>query len=78
VRSLGLLGGVELVSDRTTRRSFEPSAGVGRRVMLAAMEEGVLTRALGGDVIAFSPPLVITEAEVTRAVETVGRVVSRL
>ena len=78
VRSLGLLGGVELVRDRATRRSFEPGDGVGRRVVLAAMEEGVLTRPLGGDVIAFSPPLVITEAEMTHAVETVGRAIEQV
>jgi putrescine---pyruvate transaminase len=78
VRSLGLIGGIELVRDRATRESFEPSAGVGRRVMLAAMEEGVLVRALGGDVLAMSPPLVITEAELTRTVETLGRAIGRV
>jgi putrescine aminotransferase len=78
VRSLGLIGGVELVRDRETRASFDPSEGVGRRVMVAAMEEGVLTRALGGDVLAFSPPLVITEDEVTHAVETVDRAIARV
>jgi putrescine---pyruvate transaminase len=75
VRALGLLGAAELVHDRGTKESFEPSAGVARRVMLAAMEDGVLTRALSGDVLAFSPPLVITEAELTRVVETVGRAI---
>ncbi|HSR24177.1 MAG TPA: aminotransferase class III-fold pyridoxal phosphate-dependent enzyme, partial [Candidatus Eisenbacteria bacterium] len=78
VRSLGLLGGVELVRDRATRRSFEPGDGVGRRVVLAAMEQGVLTRPLGGDVIAFSPPLVITAAEMSHAVETVGRAIEQV
>src|SRR5262249_39646302 len=66
VRSLGLIGGVELVRDRETRQSFDPADGVARRVMVAAMEEGVLFRALGGDVLAMSPPLVITEAELDR------------
>ena len=77
-RALGLLGAIELVHDRATRESFEPSAGVARRVMLAAMEDGVLTRALSGDVLAFSPPLVITRDEVVRAVETVGRAIERV
>jgi putrescine aminotransferase len=77
-RALGLLGGVELVRDRATKESFPPSDGVARRVMLAAMEEGVLVRALSGDVLAFSPPLVITEAEVTHAVDTVGRAIERV
>jgi 4-aminobutyrate--pyruvate transaminase len=78
VRSLGLIGGVELVRDRTTRASFDPSAGVARRVMLAAMAEGVLVRALGGDVLALSPPLVITEEELTRVVDTIDRAIGQV
>jgi len=78
VRSLGLLGGVELVRDRETKASFEPSVGVARRVALAALEEGVIIRALSGDVLAFSPPLVITEEEVLRVVEVVGKAIERV
>jgi putrescine aminotransferase len=75
VRSLGLVAGIELVRDRATRESFDPAAGVGRRVMLAAMEEGVLFRALGGDTLALCPPLVITEEELLRVVDTIDRAI---
>jgi putrescine aminotransferase len=78
VRSLGLVAGVELVRDRATRASFDPSAGVARRVMLAAMEQGVLVRALSGDVLALSPPLVITEEELMRVVDTVDRAIGQV
>jgi putrescine---pyruvate transaminase len=78
VRSLGLIGGVELVRDRATRASFDASAGVGRRVMLAAMERGVLVRALGGDVVAMSPPLVITEEELERLVDTLDQAIAQV
>ncbi len=78
VRSLGLLGGVELVRDRDTREPFAASVGAARRVAGAAMEEGVLVRPLSGDVIAFSPPLVITEEEIARAVEGVSRGIERV
>jgi len=78
VRSLGLLGGVELVRDRETRAPFPASVGAARRVAAAAMEEGVLVRALSGDVIAFSPPLVITEEEIVRAVEAVDRAIEKV
>jgi putrescine aminotransferase len=78
VRSLGLLGGVELVRDRDTRESFPAAVGVARRVAQMAMEEGVLVRSLSGDVIAFSPPLVITEEEIARAVEVVGRGIEKV
>jgi len=46
--------------------------------MLAAMEEGVLFRALGGDVLAISPPLVITEDELQRVVDTIDRAIARV
>jgi adenosylmethionine-8-amino-7-oxononanoate aminotransferase len=36
--------------------------------MLAALEEGVIVRALSGDVIALSPPFVITEEQIDRMV----------
>jgi putrescine aminotransferase len=78
VRSLGLVGGIELVRDRATRESHDAAAGVGRRVLLAAMERGVLVRALGGDVIALSPPLVITESELIRVVETIGQAIAQV
>jgi len=78
VRGLGLLGGLELVRDRETKELFDPALGVGRRVFLAALEEGVIVRALGGDVIAMSPPLVITEAEVDRTVEVLDRALARV
>ena len=37
--------------------------------MRRAQEHGLITRVLGGDVIAFSPPLIITEAEIDRLLE---------
>ena len=72
IRGLGLLAGVELVRERATKTSFDPGAGVGRRVSLKALEEGVIVRALG-DVIAMSPPFVITESELERVVEVLDQ-----
>jgi putrescine aminotransferase len=69
VRGLGLLGGVEFVRDRATKQPFDASIGVARRVWLAALERGVIVRPLGGDVVAISPPFVITEQQIDRVVE---------
>jgi putrescine---pyruvate transaminase len=69
VRGLGLLGGVELVSDKATKQSFDIAAGAARRVWQAALAKGVIVRPLGGDVIAMSPPFVITEQQIDRIVE---------
>jgi 4-aminobutyrate aminotransferase/(S)-3-amino-2-methylpropionate transaminase len=67
VRGLGLMQGVELVEDRTTRR---PAAELARRVVEGALRRGVLLLGEGpaGNVLAFTPPLVITEAQLEHAV----------
>jgi 4-aminobutyrate--pyruvate transaminase len=63
VRGVGLLTGIEMVADKNTRRQFDPALGVGARVDKHARKHGLITRFVG-DRIAFSPPLVITEAEI--------------
>src|SRR5690606_18277822 len=71
VRGLGLLQGVELVEDRATRR---PATALARRVADAALREGVLllTEGPAANVLAFTPPLVITEAQLEHAPGVVG------
>ncbi len=69
VRGLGLVAGVELVSDKTTKKSFDVSEGVARRVWLEALERGVIVRPLSGDVLAMSPPFVISEQQIDRIVD---------
>ncbi len=69
VRGLGLMIGVELVTDRETK---EPAAAAAAQVRRHCREAGVLV-GVGGpaaNVVRFQPPLVITDAELDRAVET--------
>jgi putrescine---pyruvate transaminase len=76
VRGLGLLGGIEFVRDRASKQLFDASLGVARRVWLAALESGVIVRPLGGDVIAMSPPFVITEQQIDRLVEALDAAIA--
>ncbi|HEX7088984.1 MAG TPA: aspartate aminotransferase family protein [Longimicrobiales bacterium] len=66
VRGVGLLQGVELVEDRASRR---PATALARRVADGALRRGVLVLGEGpaGNVLAFTPPLVITEAQLQHA-----------
>jgi 4-aminobutyrate--pyruvate transaminase len=64
VRGLGLLGAVELVRDRSTKASFDPASGIGAYLVRRAQAHGAILRVMPGDMVAFSPPLVITEAEI--------------
>ena len=72
VRGIGLVAAVEFVASKGEDGPvrFDPSLAVGARVTRAALERGLITRALpAADTISFSPPFTITEAEVDRAVE---------
>ena len=76
-RGVGLIGGLELVKDKRARQSFEPKLGVGAKAARFAEEEGVLTRAVGGDNLALCPPLVIDGAEINALFDGVARALDR-
>jgi L-2,4-diaminobutyrate transaminase len=72
VRGIGLMAAVELVASREPLRAFDPSLKVGARLTRACLERGVITRALpAADTISFSPPFVITEAEIDTIADVV-------
>jgi 4-aminobutyrate--pyruvate transaminase len=62
--SKGLIGAVELVADKATKKSFDPTKQVGATVARFAEDAGLIVRPLLGDRIAFCPPLVINEDEI--------------
>jgi 4-aminobutyrate--pyruvate transaminase len=62
-RGVGLLGAVELVADKSTKRAFDPAKQVGAYCTSRAEEYGLIVRPLG-DSVAFSPPVIITEAQI--------------
>jgi 4-aminobutyrate--pyruvate transaminase len=76
-RGLGLIGGLELVAGKAGRRPFEPAKGVAARCVRFAEEEGLIVRAVIGDVITLSPPLVISEQEIDEMFDRLGRALDR-
>ncbi|MEV7429458.1 MULTISPECIES: aminotransferase [unclassified Nocardioides] len=69
VRGHGLVGAVELVESQEGLRRFEPRGKVAGALVKRARELGVITRALpNADTISFSPPFVVTEAELDQMV----------
>jgi 4-aminobutyrate--pyruvate transaminase len=64
VRGLGLIGALELAADPKARKPFDAAKGVGAYLAKAAQNHGLIVRVIAGDIIAFSPPLIITEAEI--------------
>ncbi|KWV58282.1 hypothetical protein AS156_36440 [Bradyrhizobium macuxiense] len=70
VRGVGLLGAIEFVADRQTKRRFDPKLKVGARISKAARDRGLIARAMPhGDILGFAPPLVVSEAEIDEIVE---------
>ena len=72
VRGIGLVGAIELVRDKATKESFDPKQDVGAYLSRRAQEHGLIVRAMG-DNIAFTPPLIITEAQVDEMIDKFGR-----
>ncbi len=63
VRGVGLIAGVELMADRASRTPFPAGERVGLRVQDGCERAGLIVRAIG-DRIAFTPPMIITHAEI--------------
>ena len=72
-RGIGLIGAVELVRDKQTRQSFDPKAGVGAFLVRRAQHHGVILRNMPGDIVAFCPPLIISQAEIDEMMAGFGR-----
>jgi 4-aminobutyrate aminotransferase len=68
VRGRGLLLGIELVTDRVSKT---PAAAQADTVMYRALERGLSFKTTFGNVLTFTPPLTVTEAEMSHALDIV-------
>ena len=55
-RSVGLIGAIELVSDKSTKEPFPAADKIAVQVMAAARKHKLILRAVPGDTVAFCPP----------------------
>ena len=67
VRTLGLLGALELVPDKPSRRFFPERGAVGTRARDLSVKNGLVMRAVS-DTLIVAPPLVISRREVDELV----------
>ncbi|WP_439814888.1 aspartate aminotransferase family protein [Zavarzinia sp. CC-PAN008] len=75
-RGVGLVGALEMVADKRTKQSFQPTQGVGARIQAEAQEQGLIIRAMG-DSIGFCPPLIITTDEIDEMFDKFGRALDK-
>jgi 4-aminobutyrate---pyruvate transaminase len=76
-RGLGLVGGLELVADKRTKRAFDPPQVVAARCAKFAEDQGLLVRFVTGDTITLSPPLVISPAEIDELFDRLAHALDR-
>ena len=71
IRNIGLVGAVELepIAGQPTKRAFA--------AFLKAFEQGVLIRTTG-DIIALSPPLIVSESQIDQIVTTLAGILKTL
>ncbi len=62
-RGVGLIGALELVADKKSKRAFDPKKAVGGTCVEFLQELGLINRSMG-DSVAFCPPLIITTDEI--------------
>ena len=81
-RGVGLIGALELVQDKASRQPFDVASAIGPRIQAAALERGLIVRALR-DAVAVCPPLIITPVQIdelfdklTAALDAVAQEVS--
>ena len=60
--------GVELVADRETKA---PASDAAEAVMYRAMDAGLSFKTTMGNVLTLTPPLIVTEAEMMRALDII-------
>jgi beta-alanine--pyruvate transaminase len=71
IRNIGLVGAIELepIAGQPTKRAFA--------AFLKAFEQGVLIRTTG-DIIALSPPLIVSESQIDQIVSTLAGILKTL
>jgi 4-aminobutyrate--pyruvate transaminase len=76
-RGEGLIGALEFVADKPTKAPFEAPGAFGARLAELCQEEGLIVRAIG-DIVAFCPPLIISQAEIDEMFNRFGKALKRM
>jgi adenosylmethionine-8-amino-7-oxononanoate aminotransferase len=72
VRGVGLIARIELVQDKASKQPLTPVGATGAKVQQRAQDLGVIFRNVG-DVLTFSPPLILTESQADDIVDIIDQ-----
>ncbi len=76
IRGIGLIGAIELTADKRTRKFFDKRGRVGTICRDYCFADGLIMRAVR-DTMVFSPPLIITEAELDLLVARITQAINQ-
>jgi adenosylmethionine-8-amino-7-oxononanoate aminotransferase len=77
-RQRGLLGALELVADKATKRRFDPALGLSERITKIAYGNGIIFRAFQDNILGFAPALCYTSGEFDLLFERLERTLDDL
>ncbi|MBP6251404.1 MAG: aspartate aminotransferase family protein [Rubrivivax sp.] len=82
IRGRGLFQAIELVADRGSKTPFDPALRLHARIKACAMAEGLMVYPMGGtidgvrgDHVLLAPPFIVSDDDLDRIVERLGRAV---
>ena len=75
VRGIGLLWGIELVTDRVTKTKAIQAA---EKIMYACLEAGLSFKVSQGNVLQLCPPLIITREKLTTAIAIIEKAIEKV
>lgn len=75
-RQLGMVGALEMVEDKRSKKPFDWRQRVGYHIYRKALEKGVLLRPLG-NVIYFMPPYIVNEKDIELMVSTAFKAINQ-
>jgi 4-aminobutyrate aminotransferase len=73
VRGLGFLLGIELVTSRTSKA---PAREAAEAVMYRCLDQGLSFKTTFGNVLTLTPPLTVTEAEMSQALDIIDAAIA--
>jgi len=77
VRQWGMIAGIEIVRDKSTREAYPYALQVGAQVCARARQHGVILRPLA-DTIVIMPPLIISLDNLDRLLNTIERCINEV
>ncbi len=77
VRGVGLMGALELVGDKPTKKPFPPENPVAEAIANVALEYGLICRPIG-QAIVLAPPFIITRQQVDELFDKLRRTVAKV